>query len=102
MIYEMRTYRLYPGKVPDFMRILEEGLPVREKHSKLVGMWSTEIGELNQVVHLWKYKDMAERAQVRQGLREDQEWHKIAAKLDPLIMKMENKILTTAPFSPMQ
>jgi hypothetical protein len=103
MIYELRTYTLYPGKVPEFLAVFEkEALPVREKYSKPTGWWYTEMGELNQVVHLWAYKDFAHRTQVRQAVAQDPEWQQVGAKLGPLIMKMENKILTPANFSPLK
>lgn len=40
MIYELRTYTLYPGRVPEFLETVENGLPVREKYSKLGGLES--------------------------------------------------------------
>jgi len=102
MIYELRTYTLYPGKVPEFLETLEKGLPVREKYSKLGGLWYTETGELNQVVHLWPYEDLAHRAKVRQAVAKDPEWQKVLAKLYPIFMKMESKILIPADFSPIK
>jgi len=99
MIYELRTYTLHPGKVPEFLEILEGSRPVREKHSKLGSLWYTEIGELNQVVHLCTYKNMTHRSEVRQALAQDQEWQKVLVKLNSLTMKAKNKILTPADFS---
>ena len=102
MIYELRTYTLYPGKVGEYLETIGEGLPVREKYSKLGGFWYTEIGELNQVVHIWPFDDMAHRSKVRQALAEDPEWLELVKKLIPMVMRMENKILNPAPFSPMK
>jgi len=102
MIYELRTYTLYPGKVPEFLKIMEDGLPAREKHSKLGGFWFTDIGVLNQVVHLWPYEDLAHRAKVRKAADHDPAWQKFASTLHALIIKMENKILTPADFSPLK
>lgn len=101
MIYELRTYTLYPGKLSEYLGILEQVMPVREKYSKLTGFWYTEIGELNQVVHIWAYNNLEHRTQVRQALAKDSEWLKTLEKLTPFITKMENKILVPANFSPM-
>jgi hypothetical protein len=58
MIYEMRVYTLQPGKVAEFQALVErEALSVINKYSKLVGWWSTEVGPLNEVVHIWAYED---------------------------------------------
>jgi NIPSNAP len=54
MVYEMRVYTLQPGKVAAFQELIEkEALPVISKYSKLIGWWSTEVGPLNEVVHIW-------------------------------------------------
>ena len=66
MVYEMRVYTVQPGKVGELQTLFEkEGLPVIKEYSKLVGWWSTEIGPLNQVIHLWAYNDHGHREQVR-------------------------------------
>jgi hypothetical protein len=65
MIYEMRVYTLQPGKVPEFQALIEkEALPVISKYSKLVGWWSTDVGPLNEVVHIWAYEDSGHRERV--------------------------------------
>ena len=93
MIYEMRIYTLYHGKVPEMMKLFEEALPMRGKHSKLTGYWYTEIGELNRLVNMWEYKDLAHRSQVRQAVGKDLEFQKAVAKMNSLVMKGENMIL---------
>ena len=40
-------------------------LPIREKYSRHVGFWLDEVGQLNEVVHLWVYQDLNDRAAVR-------------------------------------
>ena len=53
MIYEVRTYTLKPGSTAQFEENFGKALPHREKYSKLGGFWHTEIGPLNQVIHIW-------------------------------------------------
>ena len=53
MIYEVRTYTLKPGSVAKFEENFAAALPHREKYSKLGAFWHTEIGPLNQVIHVW-------------------------------------------------
>jgi NIPSNAP len=52
MIYEIRTYALRTGAVPEFEERYEKRLPLRLKHSPLGAFWHTEFGPLNQVVHI--------------------------------------------------
>ena len=35
--------------------LLQEKFHLRTQHSVLLGYWTTELGGLNQVVHLWQY-----------------------------------------------
>ena len=65
MIYEIRTYDLKPRSIPEFERRTAERLPGRLEYSRLGGFWRTEVGPLNQVVHIWPYDDLNRRAEIR-------------------------------------
>ena len=56
------------------------------------------IGQLNQVVHMWRYSDLNDRAARRAALAADPGWAEYLAQGAPLIQHMENKILSPAPF----
>jgi hypothetical protein len=73
MIYEIRTYTLRPGSVPEFEERYEKRLPSRLRHSKLGGFWHTEFGPLNQVVHVYPYDDLGHRTRVRAAMAQDAE-----------------------------
>lgn len=104
MLVEERTYTLHMGKVPEYLRLYEqEGLAVQEPIlGNLVGYFSTEFGTLNQVVHLWGYADLADRAERRARLLADDRWQTYVAKIRPLVAHMENRLLIPAPFSPIR
>jgi len=55
-VYELRTYRAHVGKTGEWLGHFKAIMPVREKYSKNVGLWQTEIAQLNEVVHLWAYR----------------------------------------------
>jgi hypothetical protein len=66
MIYEMRTYTLKPGSVGKWEELFAEAYGAgRDKYSKLGGLWHTELGPLNQVIHIWPYESLQHRADVR-------------------------------------
>ena len=54
MIYEIRTYRLKTGAVPAYLRLIEEeGIAIQKAHlGRLVGYFHSEIGPLNEIVHI--------------------------------------------------
>ena len=103
MIYEMRTYRMKIGAVPAYLKLVEEeGIEVQKKHlGHLVGYFSSEIGPLNEIVHVWAYADLVDRADRRALLAVDPRWREFLPKIQALIETMENKILTPTAFSPL-
>ncbi|MTI08195.1 NIPSNAP family protein [Curvivirga aplysinae] len=101
MIFDHRTYTVHPHRFGEFLKIYEElGFEVQTKHlGNLVGWYtSMDIGELHQVVHIWAYKDLQDRAEKRAKLAADPAWGKYLAAGLPCLQKMENKILSAAPF----
>ena len=104
MIVEMRTYTIRAGKVPEFSKAYQElGEKIqRPILGNLVGAFTTEIGPLNQIIHLWGYEDLADRAARRAKLAADKDWPKYLAAAVPLLERMENKILVPLPWSPVK
>jgi hypothetical protein len=101
-LYELRTYRCHPGKVPEWAGLAREALPIREKYSSPVGYWQVEVGPLNTVVHLWPYRDAQHRAEVRKAVAADAGWQAIMSRAHPLIQHQESKLLVPASFSPLR
>ncbi|MCH9673290.1 MAG: NIPSNAP family protein [Gammaproteobacteria bacterium] len=96
MIHELRTYTLRPGSVPT---VIENSGAVARRirandYGKLEGYWSTEIGALNQVVHLWSYDDLNERQRLRKALGENPEWvNEYLPLILPHLLKQEIRLL---------
>ena len=101
MLVEMRTYVLHAGKLAAFLDAMEkEGLSIeRPILGRLLGFYSTEIGTLNQVIHLWGYDSFEERARRRQQLAQDAAWQSFVPKVMPFIRDMQNQLLTPAAFA---
>ncbi len=102
MIVEMRSYRIRVGQVPAFIGLMDrEGIAIeRPILGHLIGFYSSDIGALNRVVHLWAYESFEAREKRRTQLSSSPEWQAFVPKVLPLIEEMENTILTPAPFSP--
>ncbi len=103
MIYEMRTYRMKVGTVPAYLKLVDqEGIAVQKSHlGQLVGYFFSDIGALNEIVHIWAYADLNDRETRRAALAADARWQVFLPKIQALIETMENKILKPAPFSPL-
>ena len=95
MIYEIRTYDLKPRGVPEMEKRTGERLPARLEYSKLGGFWHTEVGPLNQVVHIWPYDDLNQRADIRAQVVADGKWPPDNSEF---ILNMQSEIFHPAPF----
>ncbi len=102
MIVEERIYTLHVGKTAELVKLYEtEGIPIQSRIlGNFLGFFSTEIGPLNQVIHLWGYDNFEERTRRRAELLAHPDWQNFLKKIRPLIQSQENKILNPAPFSP--
>ena len=102
MIVEERTYSFRIGGAAEFLEIYQtEGLDLQRRIlGRLVGYFSTEFGTLHQLVHMWAYRDLAERGERRARLAAEPAWRAFQKKTAPLIVKQENRLLVPTPFSP--
>lgn len=100
MIVEMRTYTLALGATGRYFELYAaKGLALQKRIlGHLMGYYSVEVGALNQVVHLWAFDSLDDRAKRRAELWADNDWRAYAAEIGPLVTKQENQILTPAPF----
>jgi hypothetical protein len=96
MIYEIRTYSLKPGAVPEYEKRFAEAYEFRKKYSTLYGFWHTEIGPLNQLVHIWPYESLQQRADIRAAAGKDPSG-KWPPNTQELAVTQENDILTPIP-----
>jgi hypothetical protein len=97
MIIEMRTYTLKPGAVPAFEERFGAGLHIREKYSPLGGFWHSEVGKLNQVIHVWQYESITQRTEVRAAMVKAEGWPPNTAELT---LTQQSEVFNPAPFSP--
>ena len=97
MIVDLRTYTLGIGAVPAFLKLYaREGLPAQKRHlGAPVGYYTTEVGVLSQVVHLWQYESMADREQRRSALEADPQWlaYKAKSLADGHVVRQESTLL---------
>jgi hypothetical protein len=103
MIVDMRTYSIPTGAMRDFLALYaREGLPVQTEHlGAPIGYYTTEVGDLGQVVHLWRYTDMADRERRRAALEADPRWLAYRTKSSSLghVLRQLNTILKEVDFA---
>ncbi len=102
MIFDHRTYVCRFGTVPAHFALYEKmGMACQKRHlGEPVFYASTEVGDINSFVHIWAYKDLADRTARRAAMYADPDWQafvKAARELGAIIAQ-QNSILVPAPF----
>jgi hypothetical protein len=101
-VYELRWYRTHMGQAGEWLRHFKAIMPTREKYMRRVGLWQTQIGPLNEVVHMWVFRDLNDRADARAKLGQDPAWQAFLGASIPLLAHMQAIILNPAAHSPMR
>jgi len=102
-VYEFRNYRAKPlGAAKQWLDLVKDVLPAREKYSKVVGLWQTETGQPNEVCHIWAYPSLNARAEARANAMKDPAWLEFLSKGTLLLEEMHSTIMLPAPHSPLQ
>jgi hypothetical protein len=102
-IFEERCYVLRPEFSPkDFFYAFEaKGRLIQVKYlGQFVGYFSTEVGQLNAIVSLWKYVSFEERQVRRDRLGTDPDWQRYLSEVRPMISSMSNRIMVAAYLDP--
>jgi NIPSNAP len=88
MAYLQYSIKLHPGKLQDFVKLLNELTPVVAEHGwKLVGSYASVVGRLNTVVDLW---ELPSTSAIEAALG-DAEMQKVATCFTEII---EDQVLT--------
>ncbi|KAL5278263.1 NIPSNAP1 family protein [Megaselia abdita] len=100
-LYEMRSYRLKPGTMIEWGNNWARAINFRKKNNEaaFAGFFS-QIGRLYNVHHIWCYKSLKERKEIRESAWRNPGWDECVAYTVPLIREMHCRILTPTEFSP--
>lgn len=51
IIYEIHTYAIKVGTVQEYYKKFHEAFEERQKLSRMIGIFNTEFGDLNRIMH---------------------------------------------------
>ena len=97
MIYEFRTYQISTGSLNNVLDKFREKINERNKISKIGAFWYTEIGPLNEIIHVWPYYDMEHRNRSREQAIKEKVWPPDSAKY---MVSMNTEFWKPVSFSP--
>lgn len=105
MIFDLRIYTLSASKFAEWLKLYEEfGHAAQVRHcGEPVFYATTEVGTINQVVHVWKYQSQADRERRREALMADPQFQDYLARSRALgaHQHQESRILKSTSFSPL-
>jgi len=107
VLYELRTYHILPGKMPDIEnRFRQHTIGFFERHSiKVVGFWTEIVGRSDTLIYITAFDSMADREEKWQAFASDLEWLKIREQTEgngQIVARVENRFLKQSNFSPLQ
>lgn len=99
-IVDLRIYTIQPRRLPEFLRIYEElGLPVAVKHlNPPIGFYTSLIGTLNQVVHLWAFASLADMEARFAGLYADADFAPYLTATTGMVVAQEDRVIRRVEF----
>jgi hypothetical protein len=106
MLIDHRTYTVKPGTMARQLALYQEyGLVPQKRHlGEPLAYLITESGEVNTYVHIWVYKDAADRAARRAAMAADPEWQVYLQKTAEAgyLIEQRNNLMTPAEFAPIK
>jgi hypothetical protein len=104
MLVDHRTYTVKPGTMAKQMALYQEyGLKAQKRHlGEPLAYLITESGEVNTYIHIWVYKDAADRAAKRAAMQADPEWQVFMQKNAEAgsLIAQRNNLMNDVPFAP--
>jgi NIPSNAP len=102
MLFDIRTYRVRPGALTAQLEVYaQEGYAVQCRYLGAPIFYGTvETGDVNAYVHLWRFRDAADRERKRTALYTDQAWLQYRQRSAEAGYQTEqtNTLLRPAPF----
>lgn len=92
-IYDFRIYDIAFGMGATYAGLMAGIMPARERYSRNYGIWRSETGRPDQIVHLWGYESVAQRDDVRIKVSADPDWQHYASTIRPMLVAMQSAIV---------
>ena len=102
MVVDCRIYTIRVGMVQTFLDMFQnEGLePQQRILGNFMGLYRTEIGDVNQIMMMFGYADAGERERRRAALYKDPAFAAYLKKARELIERQDVRLLVAAPCNP--
>jgi len=98
VIVDLRTYTIRLRKMNEFLEIFDRlAMPVQMKYlGRPLGIFTSAVGPLNQVDHLWGFDDMGEFERRHAARDKDPDWPAYLQASADLIIAQETRLIRRA------
>ncbi len=107
VVYELRMYQTYPGKLPDLLtRFREHTMKLFEKHGmKNIAYWTPvdEPKKSNMLIYVLQHASREAATASWKAFQEDPEWIRVRDKSEEngkIVEKLESTFMVLTEFSP--
>ncbi len=102
MIVDHQTCTIPHGRMDEYLeRYAAIGLALQRRYlGHHIGCYVSEIGMLNQVIHLWGFESVVDREARRARMEQDPAWSRFVAMNAGLFVVEETRLLRATSFSP--
>ena len=107
MVYELRMYQTYPGKLPDLLtRFREHTMKLFEKHGmKNIAYWTPvdEPKKSNMLIYVLQHASREAATASWKAFQEDPDWIRVRDKSEEngkIVEKIESTFMVLTDFSP--
>jgi NIPSNAP len=100
MYVEERIYTVMPGRIAEYFSLYEaKGMIPQQRYIKhMLGYYASEVGDLNEVIHMWVHESLDARERNREAMKADREfaayWHEVRG----IVVAQRTRIMKPAPF----
>jgi hypothetical protein len=100
MLIDLRTYRVKPFTLHKQLALFKEhGLPILRKYvGDPLGFFLPLDGDPNSYVHIWVYRDFADRQRRRRLMDQDPAWHAFLERAANAgyLLQQESRLMTAS------
>src|SRR3990170_4305900 len=100
-VYGEWRIRIRPDQGPAYNELIKtKGLPLfRQAGGRMVGWWTTLVGDLYEHITIWEYDDMSAFEQAVGKLGKDKRFAEFVVQRDPLLAGEESQFLHLTDFA---
>ena len=100
-VVDHRVYTIVPRGLPEFLEVFERlALPILREHlGEPLAFYTSSIGPLNQVVHLWGYDDLGDYERRSFARDNDPQFNTYLQASRHLVLAQETRIIRPVRFA---